>query len=439
VEMGVPLGIGVGENMNRENHWDAIVIGGGPAGCAAAIHLANRGHSVLLLERKPGPTPKLCGEFLSMEASGYLERLGVLDRVTCAGAQPITALRLIAKSGAGVHGALPRTALGISRQSLDETLLNRARQLGTECRYGSCVDKIEGSLASGFRVRIGTSSEAARIVFGAYGKRSQLDKHLGRSPHPSPFVAFKAHFRGAHEAHTIEVFGFDSGYIGFAPVEDGLVNACLIAHRRILDRAGGRADDLFKLAAGQNHALGDRLADLMRCGNLIGSSEISFRVKPKFENDVCMIGDTAGMIAPLCGDGMSMAMRAAEIAVSCASRFIADEVSVTKFKSSYIGAWNREFRLRMLIGRAAQAAAFSPAISNVMVCLMRSMPSVKEILIRLTRGDEARAPNSITIDQRMSKPCMAVASTAIADNSNLGHSSSSEFELKSAPTEFRPD
>src|SRR4051794_12506993 len=111
---------------------DVIVIGGGPAGSAAAIQLAGKGLRVRLYEKKQFPRPKLCGGFLSPESLADLEQLGVMPQVLAAGAQPVSRTVISAPSGAVAVAPLPAPALAISRERLDAILLEQAARSGVE-------------------------------------------------------------------------------------------------------------------------------------------------------------------------------------------------------------------------------------------------------------------------------------------------------------------
>ncbi|MDT5294661.1 MAG: hypothetical protein QOJ76_1541, partial [Acidobacteriota bacterium] len=116
--------------------FDVIVIGGGPAGASAAIHLAASGASVLLAERERFPRGKLCGEFISPECLGHFARLGVLGRIELSGGARVSETIFYAPSGRNVavpsvwFGSGGGAALGLSRAEMDDQILRRAREAG---------------------------------------------------------------------------------------------------------------------------------------------------------------------------------------------------------------------------------------------------------------------------------------------------------------------
>jgi len=370
--------------------YDAIVIGGGLAGCSVALQLARSSHTVLLLEKTTYPRHKLCGEFLSPEAQSSFRRLGVLDAVADAGAAPMTRARLTGPNGSVAEHALPDTALGLSRYRLDELLFRHACAAGVEGREGTRVTQVQGSLQDGFAVQTDAGTVEGRLVLGAYGKRGLLDRKLNRPflQESSPYVAFKAHYEGPPSAMPgrIEVHAAPEGYCGVGPVEDNRLCVCWIGHTDALKNAGGSPDNMLN-SLRRNPALDERMAPLTRVSPRFEAvSQVPLMAKEQFVNDVCMVGDSAGMIAPLCGDGMAMALAGADLAFPYASDFLNDRRSAEEFRRAYRQAWNDQFRFRLRLGRWVHAAAFRPAATTSLLSACRVFPPLARWLIRSTRG-----------------------------------------------------
>jgi len=376
--------------------YDIIIIGAGLAGCSAAIQLADQGFRVLLLEQQQYPTHKLCGEFLSVEVISIFERLGVLDAVRQAGAVPIRHAYITTSTGASFRSQLPGVALGLSRYQLDWILFQRSRQLGARCLDGTVVQQVSGDFQQGFTVTTTQGNFAGRVVLAAYGKCSCLDRSLSRPflQQKSPFVAFKAHYTGIDLPNVIELHAFPGGYCGLSAIESGQVNLCWIAHKRALktDRDQQAPADLLNrgipAVLRQNPVLGDRLQSMQRVPHSSHSlSQITFALKGTFDGDICMVGDTAGMIAPLCGDGMAMALHAAECVVPLVAAFLQQGLTASALKQAYATAWNREFKTRLRLGRFMHHRYINPGFATVGVTLCHLFPALGDWLIRQTRGN----------------------------------------------------
>lgn len=368
---------------NAVMNYDVVIIGAGLAGSSAAIQLAQAGLQVLLLEQSRYPVHKLCGEFLSVEVTAAFDRLGVLDAVYQAGARAICRAYLTTANGQSFRHILPGTALGLSRYRLDLILFERAAEVGSDCRDGIVVKSVSGNLQDGFGVHTAQGTFTGRMVLAAYGKKSALGKSsaIGGSSR-SPFVAFKAHYRGFDSADRIELHAFDGGYCGLSAIESGQVNLCWIGHERVL-----QGDRALPPALYRNPVLADRLAQLERVpGSLNGLSQISLNRKPKFDRDICQIGDTAGMITPLCGDGMAMALRSAELALPLVLEFLTGERSGLAFKRGYEIAWNREFGMRLRLGKWMHQAFIQPGVADLSVGLCNRIPGIGSWMIQATRG-----------------------------------------------------
>ena len=369
--------------------YEVLIIGGGVAGCSAAIQLAERGRRVLVLEKLRYPAHKLCGEFLSVEVQAMFERLGVGEAVWQAGARPIDRTSVTTTDGAVFESALPGTALGLSRYALDRLLFEQARSVGAEAQDGVAVRAVEGNLDEGFSVTTTEGSFAARLVLGAYGKRGLLDRKLERSflQARSPFVAFKAHYEGVELPGVIELHAFPGGYCGLSHVEQGRINVCWIGHEQTLKAAGGTPQAMIEHSLMQNPTLARRFRAMERVTDkFIAVSQITFVPKGALAGDVCMIGDTAGMIAPMCGDGMAMALRSAELEAPLALAFLEGRMTAARFRKDYARAWRREFGLRMRLGRWMHHAYCRPAVSRLSVGVVRRLPGLGRWLIRKTRS-----------------------------------------------------
>ena len=369
-------------------NYDVIIIGAGLSGSSAAIQLAQRGYQVLLLEQSHYPIHKVCGEFLSIEVIEIFEKLGVLERVKELGAHPIHRAYLTTASGASFRSQLPSTALGLSRYQLDLLLFQRAQNLNVHCQDQTKVTAVTGDLGSGFTVTTTKGTFTGRLAIGAFGKRSPLDRSLDRQflQQRSPWVAYKGHFTGVDIQDVIELHSFPHGYCGLSQIETGEINVCWIADQRVMQEPLHKDLNIPESLA-KNPVLADRFAQMRQTSTTLqGLSQITFALKENFYNDICMLGDAAGMIAPLCGDGMAMALRSSEIAVPFVSDFLLGQLSILEFKRNYTIAWEKEFRTRLQLGRAMHHCFIQPPLADIGVNLCHAFPAIGNWIIGATRG-----------------------------------------------------
>jgi flavin-dependent dehydrogenase len=295
-----------------------VIAGGGLAGASAACVLAAAGRNVVVIERQPAPSDKICGEFISAEAQTYVARLGI--DLAALGAHRISAVRLVHREKM-VSSALPFTAFGLSRRVLDEALLRRAAQLGADIRRGEAIhlrqvsDELVLDVPSGTEFRPDT-------LFLATGKHD-LRGLRRKAKAQNNLVGFKVHVRLvptqiAALAGHVELIMLPDGYAGLQLVENNLANLCLLVSTARLQRAGGTWEGLLQDLLGSEPHLHARLT-----GAILASGPVSiFRVPYGFVHTparddppgVFRLGDQMGVIPSFTGDGMSIAMHSAILA-----------------------------------------------------------------------------------------------------------------------------
>lgn len=371
--------------------YDVAIIGGGLAGCSAAVHLAARGKRVIVLEAKTYPHHKVCGEFLSPECATLLDELGLTETITAYHPKQIDIVRITAPDGTSWTTRLPGTAWGISRYVLDDALARHARACGVEISEQTVASAIDGDLENGFRVegRLAGSSITirARAVVGAHGKRSGVDRSLNRAflRQPAPFIGLKSHLYGPPLPNRIELHVFPGGYCGFSEVENGGANVCLLVRQDVFHQH--RSIPAFiEWMSTQNPHLGRWLSGAKSAGeDWLSIAQVSFARKPPIERDVLMAGDSAGLIAPLAGDGMAMALRGGELAATLLNRFLDGALSADGLRRGYTTAWEREFWGRLRLGRALQSLMLRPPALVWGLRLINHMPRIGQYLVNHTR------------------------------------------------------
>lgn len=296
---------------------DALILGGGLAGSAAACLIASAGTDVCLIERETEPHHKVCGEFLSVEAVTHLRKLGV-DPLSF-GAAPIERIKLV-RGRVEAEAALPFTALGLSRYVLDEALINQAGANGARIERGVRVLELQGRTA-----RTSSGEREGRQVLLATGKlpiRESGEEPSGRNASGS--VGFKMHYRLAPPAAkrlagTIVLVLLDGGYAGLQMVEAGRANLCLILSRRAFAKFGGSWQALLSWLD-EDLYLRQMLKDaepLFERPVAIANLKYGLPPRQRTDGSTMYLGDRWAMTAPLTGDGMAIALRSAFIAAHC--------------------------------------------------------------------------------------------------------------------------
>jgi flavin-dependent dehydrogenase len=185
---------------------------------------------------------------------------------------------------------------------------------------------------------------------------------------------------------VIELHAFAGGYCGVLSEENGAVNVCWISHEDALRNRGGTPDAMIRQLTSEKSELASRLSQLERRGDFHAASQLSFRPKDLFPRDVCMIGDAAGMIAPLCGDGMAMALTSGEFVAPLISDYLRSKIGLAAFKAVYARTWHSHFRTRMRVGRLVHAGYTRPAVAEAGVRLCAAVPDLAGLIVNATRG-----------------------------------------------------
>ena len=298
---------------------EVLILGGGVAGCAAAIALARKGRSVTLIEREPTPRHKVCGEFLSGEALEDLRALGI--NVASLGAVPIDTVRLAASKRAA-EAPLPFPAASLTRKALDTALIAEAIAAGVCVERGRSVHELCRTNSNVWQATLddGTTREAP-TVFLATGKHD-LRGHK-RPEDPQRWVAFKMYFRlapaqAAELAGVSELMLYPGGYGGIQPVEGGMANLCCVVQQRYLPRGGHRWQNFLAQIQQDCPHLAMRLAGAEpSLTKPIAVTHIPYGyIRRTTDDGLYCIGDQAAVIPSFTGDGISIALHTARGAVN---------------------------------------------------------------------------------------------------------------------------
>lgn len=338
---------------------DVLIIGGGLAGLVSSIELARRGFSVTVVERKQYPFHRVCGEYISNEVRPYLESLGL--KINELGIKEIQRFCFTSPSGRILETDLDLGGFGISRYKLDFALYELAKKVGVQFVLGETVDSppVPNGEVNPKSFEIKTQSNLrfqAKVVLGSFGKNSKMDKVLDRdfTHQKSPYVGVKYHIRTNFPQDLIALHNFRDGYCGISAIEDDKYCLCYLTTRDNVRKHGNIANMEHEVLWKNPHLkrIFNESEFLYEKPEVI--NEFSFSPKKTVENHILMVGDAAGLITPLCGNGMAIAIHSGKIAAELTTDFLNKKINRQELEHSYQKIWKDEFSARLWVGRTVQ-------------------------------------------------------------------------------------
>ncbi|RTL48576.1 MAG: FAD-binding protein [Sphingobacteriales bacterium] len=377
--------------METNTEYDVAIIGGGLGGLTLAIQCADAGYCVVLFEKEQYPFHKVCGEYISNESKPFLTRLGI----------PITEWNLPAINQlliTDIHGhAYPFTldlgGFGISRFRLDNALYQLALQKNVQVYSGT---KVLNAVYTNnhFIVEATNGSFSAKVTVGSFGKRSNFDVQWKRILSPSgnhanetKFIGVKYHIRYPFLSNQIALHNFKNGYCGISMIEEQKCCLCYLTTAENLRRSGNRIEVMEEKILFQNPGLKKIFTE---AGFLYASpqviAQVSFAPKTQVHNHVLMVGDAAGLITPLCGNGMSMAMHAGRLAFNAIDMFLQGKINRIEMEQQYSKSWQHQFKQRLWAGRQVQALMGAQWLTSVALKVLHRFPALAKKVISSTHG-----------------------------------------------------
>jgi len=360
-------------------HRDAIVIGGGPAGCAFAIELARHGLDVLLIEKTSGPHHKVCGDFLSGDALALLHYLQV--DAFALGAIPIRDLQVFCGNRSR-KTRLPFAATALSRYRLDESLLDKASETGAHVVRGAMVRRVDET-GSGVEIRTDTGRHLAQAAAVATGKHA-----MPGIAHPqSALVGFKQvlDLDPAAAGHgTVMLSVYESGYQGLQMTDKTRASACWVVDRSDAKRLGADWSRHRAYLSERSRHMGrllTRSQPTMARPLAIAGMPFGHLRRHACANRIYMIGDQLGSIPSLAGDG---------IAIALGSGILAAHAMVKAHDASrFHGDMYRALRRQFAFARPAHALMTHRAGQAVAMAALDLFPGLMRTVATATRFEAA--------------------------------------------------
>ena len=376
--------------MKITTTFDVIIVGGGLAGLTSAIHLSTRKKRVLLIEKNEYPKHKVCGEYISNEVLPYLNSLGI--NPINEGAKQITKVHISTTKSNLIKGELPLGGFGMSRYFLDNLLVKKARLNGVQILKDT-VDSIHFKKDS-FTITTKSSGVfQSKITIGAFGKRSSLDQKMKRKfiQKKSPYLAVKIHVKGVFPENLVALHNFKGGYCGVSKVENNAINVCYITEYRSFKKHKNITDFQEQVVFKNKHLRKIFKESSPVFEKPLTISQVSFQTKNPVEDHIIMCGDTAGMIHPLCGNGMGMAISSAQLASIRILQFLNGEIKTREgLEKQYLRDWNKEFKIRLKAGHFIAWLFRNQTISQIAYSILKRIPSLLPKMIKFTHGKQLR-------------------------------------------------
>ena len=365
---------------------EIIIIGGGLAGLTAGVHLSKNGFDVTVIEKNTYPKHKVCGEYISNEVLNYFNFLGI--DIKSLNPTKIDTLEFSDCNGKVIKSKLPLGGFGVSRYILDHYLYQKA--VDNNCKF--IFDSVESVNYQNEVFTVETTKNLilkSQIVLGAFGKRSNIDLFLNRKfiEKKSDWLGIKSHYKGVFKNNFVALHNFEGGYCGVSKVENKIINICYLVNYNAFKKYKNTVDFESSVLC-KNPNLKEIFENTtMVFDKPLAISQISFSEKNPIENHLLMIGDTAGLIHPLCGNGMAMAIHSAKIASELVSDFKNNKILNRRIlEFEYTKRWNKNFRKRLQMGRYLGKLLQQPRLTNIFLKIFVKMPFLLPIIIKRTHG-----------------------------------------------------
>ena len=357
---------------------------------ALSIQLAKAGYAVIVFEKERYPFHKVCGEYISLESWNFLEELGL--PLSDWNLPIIRRLLVSAPGGESIEQELPLGGFGISRYKIDAALADIARTCGVTIAEGTKVTDMVFQRTA-FQVHTDGGVFQARIACVSAGKRSNLDIKWRRpftrkrSDKLNNYIAVKYHVDTDLPADSIALHNFKDGYCGISRIEDGRYCLCYMTTAANLRSNGNSIAEMEKNVLSRNPYLSVIFSSVTKLyQEPLTISQISFERRARVEDHIFFIGDGAGMIPPLSGNGMSMALHGSKMAFRCMDAFLKGQVARHEMEQEYEDQWSRQFGRRLWVGRQLQRWFGSERRTDILIHTLKPFPKLVSFLIRQTHG-----------------------------------------------------
>jgi flavin-dependent dehydrogenase len=377
-------------------HHEIAIVGGGPSGSTAATHLADLGFDVCLIEKKIFPREILCGEFLSREVINNLKELNLFSSFLNLKPNPMNSFAMYDDKNE-ISTNLDFQAYGLKRSLFDNLLLASAKAKGVKVYQPFEVSEISKE-SNNYKLNLKSSAHSSQMIFSryvvaAYGKRNYLDAKLERK-----YISYKSNRDGIKyhvnkkylkniKDDQIQIFTADGIYCGVNSVSDEEVTFCFLEDRAGISRTPVQSlERLVNCNSSFKSLFSSEIENVFLSNRVYGSGDIFFGKRNKVENGIFMIGDAAQVIAPLAGDGISMAMDSAKLLANLFNDKKQKNISDADLQKMYDTEWQKNFNRRLRTALFIQKVLFKKSGRRIGLGGLHYFPQALNYFIKNTRG-----------------------------------------------------
>lgn len=360
-----------------------MIAGGGLAGLTASFLFAKKGYRVALFEKNSFPFSKVCGEYVSNESADFLLRSGFpLGNLN---APQINSILLTSPSGLSVEHKLESGGSGLSHYTFEKWLSDFCTNSGVQIFEKNTVQKMEYKNDL-FYFTVNNRPWSSQLAFAAYGRHSNLQP-VNRSHSHTHFVGIKYYADADLPDGRLEMHLFPKGYCGIMKTDNGYYNICYLIEASSLKKVNGNIALAEKQYLFSNPLLKERLQSARKIHETpLVASQVYTGFRKTSDMGILLIGDCAGMVAPLCGNGMSMAIHSGKIASELGDLYLKKIISLSSLCRQYDKLWHKEFSTRMRMGQIFHHVIKYPFLSNITEKVFSKFPALLNYTIKQTHG-----------------------------------------------------
>ena len=359
--------------------FDAVIVGAGPAGSAAAITLARSGYSVAILDKEKFPREKLCGDFINPANWPTLRQLGVAEEILFSTGERVDKFRVTSHLGVDAEVSLGREngaalfGVPMRRVALDALLLSHAKREGAVTLEESKVKSLQ-RIKDTWKIVAETSQGnvelGAKVVVGADGRNSWVAHNQGlvkAGANSGRAIGFqflvKSHYAIVGK---VEIHLFPGGYVGLLGIDRNLINFCFTVEKTCLEQHGS-LDDLLSSSVQENPNLKALLGNSERVGRVRSTYPVYFSPRRCYADGLLLVGDAARVSEPVTGEGIYFALRSGVLAGEALhAAFQSGDLSAASLRR-YAQACRRAFAVRRGLNALIRYAMYRPALLTPLI------------------------------------------------------------------------